>query len=248
MTDAFDDVEETMRRERLLGALKQWGPWAIAALGLALAGILGWQQLQAHQVSKRAKFSDQLIAAQTLIQQGDPTKAEAQLNAIQRDAPDGYASLVQLERAGVFVAKQQFKEALVAYDTAAAAAKPKELRSLAQLRAAYVAADLGDKADFKRRVDALIAEGGSFGLLARELAGMQAYADGEFAMAREHFQFIELGGLDAPPGLRQRAGLMQSLLGPEIKASAAEPAAPPAASAVGTPVPASPPAVQGKTP
>lgn len=238
LTDAFEEVEETMRRERLVSALKQWGPWAIGALGLVLAGILAWQQLQAYQLTQRAKFSEQVIAAQTLIQQGDPTKAEVQLNGVQRAAPGGYASIVQLERAGVFVAKEQFKEALAAYDAAAAAAKPKELRSLAQLRAAYVAADLGNKADFQRRVDALIAAEGSFALLARELAGMQAYAEGEFATAREHFQFIELGGLDAPPGLRQRAGLMLSLLGPEVKATAA-PATP-------APAPAAP--VEGKRP
>lgn len=240
-----------MRRERLVNGLKRWGPWAVGALGAVLAGIIGWQQLQAYQLGQRAKFADSMIAAQTLIQQGDPTKAEAQLNAVQRDAPGGYASIVQLERAGVFVAKEQLKDALAAYDTAAAAAKPKELQALAQLRAAYVAADLGNKADFQRRVDALIAQGGSFGLLARELAGMQAYSEGEFAAAREQFQFIELGGLDAPPGLRQRAGLMLSLLGPEVKATAAAPATTPAtisADATGTPAPAAPLPAQGKTP
>ncbi len=237
-----------MRRERLVGGLKQWGPWAIAVLGLVVAGIFGWQRLEAYQSAARAKFSDKMIAAQTLIQQGDPTKAEAQLNTVQREAPGGYAAIVQLERAGVFVAKQQFKEALAAYDTAAAAAKPKEVRSLALLRAAYVAADLDNKADFKRRVDALIAEGGSFGLLARELAGMQAYADGEFAAAREQFQFIQLGGLDAPPGLRQRVQLMLSLLGPEVKATGGRGEATAPAATTGTALPAPPAPAEGKTP
>lgn len=231
-----------MRRERLVALLRQWGPWAIGALVLVLAGIVGWQQITAYQTAQRAKFSDALIAAQTIVQQGDPTKAQAQLDAIQRAAPPGYASIVQLERAGVFMAKQQGKEALAAFDTAAAAAKTKELGALAQLRAAYVAADSGNTADFKRRVQALIDAGGSFGLLARELAGMQAYSEGEFAAAREQFEFIRLGGLDAPPGLRQRAGLMLSLLGPEVKTGEAEPGA-------ATPAAASPTApTQGSKP
>lgn len=231
-----------MRRERLVALLRQWGPWAIGALMLVLAGIVGWQQIDAYQTAQRAKFSDALIAAQTVVQQGDPTKAQAKLDAIQRAAPRGYASVVQLERAGVFVAKQQYQEALTAFDTAAAGAKAKELGALAQLRAAYLAADQGNTADFKRRVQALIDAGGSFGLLARELAGMQAYGEGEFAAAREHFEFIRLGGLDAPPGLRQRAGLMLSLLGPEVKTEATEPAAPSAAASPATGAPSAPPA------
>ena len=244
-----------MRRERLVALLRQWGPWAIGALVLVLAGIVGWQQITAYQTAQRAKFSDALIAAQTIVQQGDPTKAQAQLDAIQRSAPQGYASIVQLERAGVFVAKQQSKEAIAAFDTAAAGAKAKELAALAQLRAAYLAADQGNAVDFKRRVQALIDAGGSFGLLARELAGMQAFSEGEFAAAREQFEFIQLGGLDAPPGLRQRAGLMLSLLGPEVKTgTAAAPGAPTPPAASGTaggaaPEPASPTAAtQGSKP
>lgn len=229
MSDVFEEVEETMRRERLVKALRRFGPWLVALFVLALASVFGWQQYQAWEERERQTFSDRYIAAQDVLRGQDFAAAEAALSELTADAPGGYQAALAHDRAALLQRQQgKLQEAADAYLQAAELSPAPTFADLARLRAAYLLVDL-DKAKAETEIERLIAGGGPWALLARELRAVEAYAAGDFAKAREDYEFIQLGGLDSPPGLRRRAELALSILGPTPAQAEEPPAAAPTA-------------------
>lgn len=231
MTDAFEEVEEGLRRDQYTNFFKRYAAWLIGGVVAVLIGIGGYQVFEGWQKRQSGAFADEMAAAQALLASGKTAEAQKQFEAIAAKAPAGYKTLALLQTGAARAAQNDLKGALADFDNAAAAAPTKAYKDLARLKAAYVAADVEDFAKLDARVKPLIDEAGPFSFQARELIAVQALANGDEARARKEFDFLSVA-LDAPETIRQRAELSLTALGPR-------PAAPAAAAPASAPPPSS---------
>ena len=229
MTDAFEEVEETIRRERLATLLRRYGPLFAAIFALIVLGILGWEGYKSWRAQQNGALAVELAKGQELMSTGDVDAAMKAFADVSKRGTPGYKALAKMEEAGVLVAKGDFKSAIAAFDDAAKLTKDPLVRDSATLRAAYLVAETEPVAAVEARVKPMIDSAGPFAFLARELVALKAMEAGDAAKAREHLEFLTLA-LDAPEGVRQRAQSALALIGPKPVAPApAAPAAPPAA-------------------
>jgi hypothetical protein len=226
VTDAFEEVEEGLRRDQYTNFFKRYAAWLIGAVVAVLVGIGGYQVFQGWQKRQSGGYADEMAAAQALLVGGKAAEAQKQFEAIAARAPAGYKTMALLQAGAARATQNDLKGALANFDNAAAAAPTKAYKDMARLKAAYVAADVEDFAKLEARVKPLIDEAGPFSFQARELIAVQALANGDEARARKEFEFLSVA-LDAPETIRQRAELSLTALGPKPAAPAGAPASAP---------------------
>jgi hypothetical protein len=229
VSDVFEEVEEGLRQDQFAIFIKKYGVLLAAGFVAILLGIGGYQGFTAWQANQSRDFATKLDQAQQLATAHKDAEAEKALNDIIGRAPAGYKTAALLQLGAVKLDKGDEAAALKAYEDAAKASPTPQFRDIAQLKAAYVAADIEDFAKLDARVKPIIDKAGPFSFQARELLAMQAYANGDTARAREELEFLTLA-LDAPEGVRQRAQGLLSALGPAPANAepAGAPKAPPA--------------------
>lgn len=232
MTDIFEEVEEDIRRERLVKLIRRVWPYALGGVLLLLAGIWGAQAYMAAQAQARRDFSDQFIAAQELISNGEWDQAESRVVELLKQAPAAYRAPLHMERAAAFIGRKEYPKALEALDAAIASSKSPALSDMARLVALYIASEIENPATFDARLEPLLDHPGQFGLLAREVAATRAYQAGDLQAAREHLDIIEFRALDMSPAFSERVRNLALLVGvakADAPASGADAAAPAAA-------------------
>lgn len=225
MTDAFEEVEEDIRRERLMSFFKKWGPWILGALALVLAGVAAWGWYQDHSRGQAAEIAAAVNAAQEQAQNGDLSGAASALAAAAGRASGDQRALVLMQHADVLVQNQDLPGALKSMEAAAVEARSPLIKDAATLKAAYLAADGEALAAIEARVKPLIDARGPYSSMARELVAMEALEAGDDTRARTEFEFLRFD-LEAPETVRQRAEAGLALLGPTSQSPGAAPAAP----------------------
>lgn len=228
MSDVFEEVEEGLRQDQVSTFLKKYGRYLIAGAVLILASIGGYQAYQSWRSNQAISYADKMAEAQKALAASKFDEAQKQYAEIAANAPAGYKAMAYMQLGAAHTGLNDMKAALADYDRAAAAAPDKTFAELARLKAAYVAADIEDFKQLDARLKPLVDAGGPLGLMARELLGVQAFANGDMVRAREEFTFLSVA-LDASEGVRQRAQISLAALGP--KPAAAAPASAPPASA-----------------
>jgi hypothetical protein len=226
----IQEVDEGVRRDRVLSALKIYGPWALGAFAALLVGLGGWLWYKDHRTTEARAQADKFMAVQEQAQSANATGAAAAFEALSKEGPQSYRVMALMERAAALETQGDLDGAIAGFDAAAAAAKDPVLRDTAKLRAAYLVADSQDFAALKARLDPMIAAGGPISYLASELLGVEAWEAGQTDLARSTFENLNLA-FDAPDSVRQRVGLALAVLGPAPNPPAA--AQPPAAPAAG---------------
>ncbi|MBU6374332.1 MAG: tetratricopeptide repeat protein [Alphaproteobacteria bacterium] len=241
MSDVFEEVEETIRRERLADGIRKYGPIGAAIFAAIVLGILGYEGYKGWTARQNGEIAMEMSAGVDLLEKGKLDEALKAFRDVAAKGPQGYKALARMEEAGVLVAKGDTAGAIAAYEAAAGLAKEPTVRDSAILRAAYLAAEKEPFAAVEARVKPLIDKSSPYAFLARELLAFEAMKAGDAKKAREHFEFLTLA-LDAPEGVRQRAQSALALLGPAAPAAApAAPAAAPAPAATEAPKPAAKP-------
>jgi hypothetical protein len=232
LSDVFEEVEEGLRQDQVAIFAKKYGPYLIAIAVAFLASIGGWQVYQSWRSNNAITYADKMAAAQKTLAANKFAEAEKEFAAIAANAPAGYKAMAFMQMGAAHSGLNDMKAALADYDKAAAAAPDKTFADLARLKAAYIAADVEDFKALDARTKPLIEGGGALSFMARELIGVQAFANGDAARAREEFSFLTVA-LDAPQTLRQRAQISLAALGPKpVESATPEPAAAPAAAPV----------------
>jgi len=223
VTDAFEEVEETIRRERIATGVRQYGPIILAVIAAIVVGILAYEGYKGWQANQNGLYAAELVKGQDLLEAGKSEEAMKAFKDLAAKAGPGYKALAHMEMGGVYVAAKDFKAAITSYEAAAKLAKDPIARDSAVIRAAYLAAETEPYAAVEARVKPLIDQSSAYAFLARELLGFEAMKAGDAAKARENFEFLTLA-LDAPEGVRLRAQSALALLGP-APAKSAQPAA-----------------------
>lgn len=209
MTDFFREVDEDVRRDRILRFWAKYRSWLIALAIVIVAGTGGWR-LYAHYRGKAAEAAAaKYEAAMQLSREGKSAESAAAFDELSKAAPKGYASLARLRAADERAAGDP-QAAVKAYEEFAAdpGSEP-AFRDYAKLRAAMLRVDSDDPLEFERKFAPLASDTFPYRHQMRELLGLAALKRNAFDSAGRWFDGI-VSDTRAPAGTHMRA---QALLG-----------------------------------
>lgn len=213
-TDSFvNEVDESLRQDRMLTLAKKYGPWLIGVFVVILIGVaifIGWRD---YRQSQGRVHGDVYAAAQQLVAEGDIEGAKAEFERLTGEGPNVYRVMARLEQAAILQGEGDLEAALAEFDRAAEDADDPIMRDTARLRAAYIAAETQDFAALQTRLQPLIDSDSRMSYLARELLGVEAWEAGNLDLARDTLQNLTLA-FDAPESVQQRAQVALSVIGP----------------------------------
>ncbi|HTV32001.1 MAG TPA: tetratricopeptide repeat protein [Methylocella sp.] len=222
MTDFFREVDEDVRRDRII---RIWTQYRLLFIGLAIAIVAGtaaWRSYEYYRDRAAEEASTKFEAAAQLARDAKPAEAAAAFEALSRTAPKGYAALSRLSAANE-VATSDKQAAIKAYE--ALIEDPgfdPAFKDLAKLRAAMLRVDTDDPLEFEKRYAPLASDNFPYRHEIRELLGLAALKRNAFDSAGIWFDGI-VSDLHAPGGVRMRAGALMGLV-----QSSLVPAPPPA--------------------
>lgn len=114
------EVDENLRRDRLRGAARAYGKWAIAAVVLMLAAIGAWLLWRDHQAKQAATDSEQLAATIDNIGSANLAPVPGQLDALERSRADAISVSARLTRAALALQQNDRPKATELYRQVAA--------------------------------------------------------------------------------------------------------------------------------
>ena len=211
MTDFFREVDEDVRRDRII---RIWTKYRYVFIGLAvliIAGTGAWRAYEHYRDQAAEAASTKFEAAAQLALDGKTTEAAAAFEALSKTAPKGYAILARLRAAGEIAASDP-QAAIKAYD--ALADDPSfdpAFKDFAKLRAAMLRVDSDDPMDFERRYAPLASDNFPYHHQIRELLGLAALKLKAFDSAGRWFDGI-VSDTQAPAGVRMRGGALLGLV------------------------------------
>ena len=186
----FQEIDEELRSDRMRALWRRFAPYVIgAAVGVVVLVAVneGWNWYHANNA---AQSSDELYEAFELIDGGDLTAAQTQLDTLIADGSGSYPVLAQFRKAGVMAREGKVAEAVAAYDTLANNQSNPRLRELALVLAGTLMVDAGTLADVESRVGSIADEGNAMRNAAREALGLARYKAGNFAAAQANFEAV----------------------------------------------------------
>jgi hypothetical protein len=206
------EIDEELRRERLLKIWDQYGTYILAAAVLIVVGVGGVKYHQYSQQQASEEASVKYIIALRDFAIGHAADAQKNLEAFIPAAPAGYATLARLRLAAHDRSAGNTDAALAAYDEIAGDSSVDPiLADYARLQAGAMKLDAHAFTEAKNRLTPLAADRSPWRFSARELLGITAYKAGFPAEARNHLQRLLTDRL-TPPGIAERAKVMMSVL------------------------------------
>ena len=219
------EIDEELRRERLLKLWEQYGTYAIAAVVVILGGIGVYNFLEHRRAQAAEAAGVRLALAGRETAENRQADAHKTLEEIAAAGPKGYATLARLRLAAGLREAGNTKEAVAAYEgIASEGGIDPLLADFARLQAAMLRLDSADWTEMENRLTGLAADGNAWRHSARELLALAAQKAGKLADAREEYQRL-LGDPGTPPGIAGRARVMMSML-TEAELAKAETTAP----------------------
>jgi hypothetical protein len=219
MSDIIREVDEELRRERMMKLWERYGIYAVAVAVLVVLAVGGWRVWEWYSLREAAKSSVQFESAIALGNEGRRPEAEAALNALAKDGTSGYRLLARF-RAAAETTKSNRQGGVAAYDALAADTSLESVfRDFARVQAALLLVDGASVAEITSRMEPLLVPSSAFRNSARELIGLAHYRAGERAAAAKRFAEI-VTDPDAPPSMRNRAQVMGALLAGEMGVAA----------------------------
>jgi hypothetical protein len=204
VSDIFQEVEEDVRRERYEQLWKKYGNYVLAAAGILVLAVAGYQAWQNYDLTQRQKVSDQFREASQAAQTGNPAKAENDFSALAKDAPSGYATLAKFHLAAAYLAQGK-RDPAVALLRELMGSSDNLISSTARLRLAWIMADASPKTDITMMLQPLLAADSPWRPAAQEVIAYIDLKDGARAQAIDEYQKLAQDA-QASAALRQRAG------------------------------------------
>ena len=211
MTDLLREAEEEIRRETIEGTAKKAAPFFIGAIILALVAGGAFQVWRNNQDKAREQASLDYYAAMEKLKSGDLDAGIKALDDLSKHAPKGFATLAAIQKADVIQEKGDEANALAAFDAAANMAADPDLKAMAQMRAAYIAANLETREKLNARLEPIIKANNALTPLARELKAAAAWNAKDYKAAKDEYSLLQIDP-NAPEGVRQRAGQASAII------------------------------------
>lgn len=207
------EVDEALREEQMVEAVKRWAKpvgAAILVLLLAMAGYMVWDGQKKKAASE---LTEKTVLALDKIDAGQLDAAARDLEALRDQGSDGNKAVVAMTLAAIAMEQGKTEDAAKRFEAIAAnSAMPKPFRDLATIRAVTIRYDTMKPGDVITRLKPLAVPGSPFFGSAGELLGL-AYLDaGKPELAGPLLAQI---GNDktVPESLRKRARQFSSGLG-----------------------------------
>lgn len=218
----FREVDEGVRRDRMIALVRRYGPSAAAVLVLVLAGIAAWRFYDARKeagLREQATIYSAALEAAGLGEtvgeaapEVDPQVAAAAFADAAGRIEGGYRHLALLRQAGLLVREGSFAEATALYDTVAAETGDAQLRAFAAFLGASAALEAEGPDAAIARLEPLAAPGATLRFSALELLGVAHLRAGDKEGATARLAAI-LEDPAAPPELRRRVGELLAAFG-----------------------------------
>jgi hypothetical protein len=226
MTDAFEEVEEKLREDKLSKLWRTISPWLFVGVFSIVAGVgvneyLGWQNQRAIK-SSALRYE----AAVKSAQEADYAGLNAALSG-NKPLQGGFAVLAAQLAADAALAQGEGPK--VASDLLKAGAKTGKsdiLAASALLKSVYIRSETITLAEAEAELAPLIDRSDGIAMLAREFIAFKAHESGDVTRARSEWEFLKLAP-QATEGVQQRAEL--ALLAYPEEASGGAPTPAPAA-------------------
>jgi hypothetical protein len=216
VVDIFDEVDEDLRAERAEKLLKKYSWLLVAVVVAIIAAAAGWQLWNRYQARQDIAAAIRYVAADA-ADETDAAKAGrlAALDQLAADAPAGYRTLARLRAAGLKADAGDLPGAIALWNQVAGDSSVDPLlRDLASLLATQRQLDNGDPAQLEARLKPLAEPGNPWFALAQEQLAMLDLRQGRMDAARAKLRILSVD-IDAPSGLRARAGALLVGLGPQ---------------------------------
>ena len=209
MSDFFREVDEEVRRDRVIHLWQKYQTWLIGGVLLIIVGTAAWRLHENARIEAAETAGVRYEAALRLLQDGKRDEALAAFDTLARDGPKGYATLSRFAAADLIAAKDP-EAGIKAYETLAFEGNiPPTVQAAAQLRAAMLRVDRDDPKLFEQKFAPLAAAGRAYRNSYRELLALAAFKRDDFEAAGRWLDEIVID-FEAPQDLRGRA---QALLG-----------------------------------
>lgn len=223
MSDIFEEVDESIRQDKIETAWKRYRLFVYGGAALLIGAVaLNEFVLHPHFAEVRAERAKAFEQAATQLADGDYTDAEAGF----RELVSEESSLSPL--AANYLAQTLYEgsgDAVAAAGTLETAGKTDgtPFERLALLKAAYAKADTASLTELETLLGSLTEEESGLGALARELIAAKAYAEGDASRARTAYNRLKFDAA-APKGVVQRAELALAAIPIPAETAAEEPA------------------------
>lgn len=207
------EVDEALREEQMVAAVKRWAKpvgAAIVLLLLALAGYMVWNN---QRNAAAAQITEKVVLAMDKVDAGQLDAAAKDLEALKNQGSAGNRAVVAMTLAAIAVDQGKSDEAARRFEAIASdAAMPQTYRDLATIRAVTIKFDTMKGEDVVARLKVLAVPGNPFFGSAGELLGMAWLEMGKPELAGPLFAQI---GNDktVPESLRNRVRQIASGLG-----------------------------------
>ena len=211
MSDVFQEVEEEYRRQQLA---KLWEKYRVHVIGGAAALVLSVGAYQAWsywRVEQEAASSRAFDVAVRAIDANDPKDAAGRFEKLSQKAVGGYVILSRLHEANLMAQTGDVAAAAKIYDDVAASTSDALFSNLATLRSVMLTVESASLEETRKRLDPVIANGGSWRPGALELLAYATWRAGKTEDALKLYdQLIALE--DAPEKTKRRATEMRALV------------------------------------
>jgi hypothetical protein len=210
-TQFIREIDEELRRERLMKLWQRYGAYIVGAAILFVAATAGWRGWEWYQLREGIKAGTRFDAAIALAESGKRAEAEQEFAALAKDATWSYRLLSRM-RLAAEIGLRDAPAGAAAYDAIVADSSAGEaVRDVARLRAALLLIDTAQVAEIASRVQPLLSDASHFRFSALEAVALARYKAGEHETARGIFSSL-VGDPDTPSALRNRAQIMLALI------------------------------------
>ncbi|MEP2829490.1 tetratricopeptide repeat protein [Parvibaculum sp.] len=216
MTDLFREVEEDLRREQFSKLWEKYGTWVIGlavAIVLITAAFVGWRAwVHSTRVADSAAYN--AVVKETA--DAAPAEAAEAFAGLAAEMGGGYETLALLREADIRLAVGEADAARAIYEQVSNdGGVPSIIRGLAAIKAGLLVVDTASHDDMKARMAPYTSGDSPWQGYALELVALSALKAGEWQTADTSVKQI-IANQATPPGLRDRAHVMQALIAPNL--------------------------------
>jgi hypothetical protein len=206
------EVNEELRSDQMRFVWRRFGRIIIAVavlIVLGTAGYSGYRYWASHQAGDNG---DKFIAALDLANQNKTDEALAALATIEKEGAGSYPVLAGMRAASVQAQKGDVAGAVAAFTAISKqSGVPSVIADAARLRAAFLLIEAGTYDQVSAQAEELAVPANPFRASAREVLGLSAYKNGDFAKARQWFQAIS-DDTQSPRNVANRAQMMLDMI------------------------------------
>lgn len=219
------EVEEDLRRDRMLAIWRNYGRWLVLAAILGIAAFGGWLWWQEQNKTQTGVVGEQFQEAIDALGANQVAKAEPLLKQVAESDIDGFVSQARFTQADILLQKDDLKGAAAKFaEVASDTTAPKPLRDLALLRQTAAEYDTMQPQAVIDRLRPLAVKDSPWFGSAGEMTAIAYLRMGRKDLAGRLFGDIAKTET-VPASIRQRAVQLAGVLGVDAVAQPEEPKA-----------------------